>query len=384
MRAALAAAVLWSVVAWATAEERHPAVYPPQKLPLKFSHKQHLDDGADCLSCHAAVRKSGKTADWNLPSHPECEDCHDIQAARRGKKVDPAASCSTCHPAFDPSVRKIPARVEMPPATIRFPHQLHLDRKVECRVCHAGVTEAALATTRHLPKMKTCLECHDGVQASGECKTCHLTQPGGRLQLSFVSGLLRPMRGNPFGMDHGPRFEFNHGARATSSRETCMKCHADFECQACHDALQKPLSVHPNDYILLHPVEARVGRMECESCHRTQSFCVACHARSGVMSEADVDPSLRGAISVHPDRLNFITNTASPLHHGVQASRDMRQCISCHREETCMACHTRSSGQAINPHGAGFQRICRAVAAKNDRPCLRCHTEAELREDGCR
>ena len=35
---------------------------------------------------------------------------------------------------------------------------------------------------------------------------------------TFASGLLIPMKRNPFGMDHGPRFELMHGPRAASSR----------------------------------------------------------------------------------------------------------------------------------------------------------------------
>jgi len=36
---------------------------------------------------------------------------------------------------------------------------------------------------------------------------------------------------------------------ASVDRQTCMSCHAESYCQSCHDALQKPLSVHPNDYL---------------------------------------------------------------------------------------------------------------------------------------
>lgn len=380
-----AALYAWVVLAAAAAgEERHPAVYPPQQLPLRFSHRQHLERGATCSTCHPSVRASGQTADRNLPGHPECGACHDLEAARRGEQVKPAASCSTCHPGFDPSVRKIPARVELPPATVKFSHQLHLAQKVDCAVCHAGVEQADLATTRHLPKMKVCLECHDGVRASAECKSCHAALPGGRLQLSFISGLLRPMRGNPLGMDHGARFDLDHGARAAAARETCMACHAEHQCQACHDALQRPLSIHPGDYLTLHPVDARLNATDCSSCHRAQSFCVACHARAGVMSAIDVHPSLRGDAVVHPDRFEFVTDRASPRHHGVQAARDLQSCISCHREESCMACHASRGPDRANPHGPGFQAACRSIAAKNDRSCVRCHTEEELREDGCR
>ncbi len=371
----------------ATGLDRHPAVYPPQKVPLAFSHAQHLQAGADCATCHDAARKSVLAGDWLLPKHPECEDCHDIQAASEGKPTDPPAACGTCHPGFDQTARKEPARVEIPTANLRFNHKAHVDRKVDCKVCHAGIDTAALGTVMHLPKMRTCLECHDGKQASAACTTCHLKDVSGRLQLQFVSGLLRPMQGDPFGMDHGPRFEFNHGTRAATARDTCAQCHSESYCQTCHDSLQKPLSVHPNDFITLHPVQARGNVTRCESCHRMQSFCIACHERAGV--GLDADPSLRARNArVHPDYTSWVT-TPGPNHHGIAASRDIKNCIACHREESCVACHaTREMatgrGFAVNPHPNGFARTCRQQAARNDQACLRCHTDAQLSDLGCR
>jgi hypothetical protein len=381
---AVAAGVAWA----ASGRERSLAVYPAQRMPLTFSHMQHLEDGADCTTCHDPARKSGLSADLNLPKHPECESCHDIRAASQGKTVDPKSSCNTCHPGFDHTAQKEPARVDFPPPNLIFPHKVHVAQKVECSVCHGTMTDVTLATRMQLPKMETCLKCHDNRAASAECRTCHPTQPSGRLQLAFSSGLLRPAQGNPFGMDHGPRFEFTHGSRAALSRQMCSQCHAESECQQCHDSLQKPLSVHPNDFITLHPVQARMEMSRCESCHRQQSFCAACHERVGV--GLDADPTLRPTnVRVHPDYATFVNNTGSPQHHGIQASRDLKQCIACHREESCMACHAQQGGpvaikRQVNPHPTGFASICKALASKNDRACLKCHTEARIAQAGCR
>jgi len=367
--------------------ERHAAIYPPQKLPLAFSHQKHLEAGAECLTCHAPARKSERAGDWLLPKHPECEDCHDIKGAEEGKKVDPPSACSTCHPGFDQTVRRAPDRVEAPTANLRFNHKAHVDKKVDCKVCHVGVEAVGLATRMQLPKMATCLTCHDGHQAPSACGTCHLQDPSGRLQLQFLSGVLRPMQGDPFGMDHGPRFEFNHGTRASLARETCGQCHAESFCQTCHNSLQKPLSVHPNDFITLHPVQARGNITRCESCHRLQSFCAACHERAGVSMEADKLLRARNA-SVHPAYDVWVL-TPGPQHHGIAASRDIKQCIACHREETCVACHAdpdKGAGRGFskNPHPAGFTAICRSLVAKNDRACLTCHSSSRIRELGCR
>ena len=371
----------------ATGRERSLAVYPPQRMPLLFDHAVHLEAGAECVSCHDPARKSVKASDLFLPAHPECESCHDIEAAKAGKKVDPPSACQTCHVGFEQTVSRDVTHVEFPSPNILFNHKVHVDRKVECKVCHSDMTDVGLATRQQLPKMQTCLVCHNGEVAPSECRTCHLTQPSsGRLQLNFTSGLLRPIQGDPFGLDHGPRYEFTHGTRAKLDRAVCSQCHAERECQSCHDSLQKPISVHPNDFITLHPLQARMQITKCDSCHRMQSFCIACHERVGI--GLDSDPSLRSHnVKVHPD-YNAWVEVFGPQHHSIAASRDINQCIACHREESCLACHASnaivSTSRSTNPHPTGFAVGCKALAAKNDRACLKCHTEPELVAHRCR
>lgn len=386
-RTALGLIVLSLVVgaglAWAaTARERSLAIYPAQRIPLLFNHQQHLEAGAECVTCHDGARSSANVTDRNLPGHEECGTCHDIEAAQKGAKTDPPAACATCHPGFDATVRLAPAKLELPTAHLKFNHQVHVEKKTDCSVCHGTLKDVKLASRQQLPKMATCFECHNGGVASKECRTCHLTEPSGRMQLTFPSGILRPMQGDPLGLDHGPRYEFTHGSRASVDRQTCLSCHAESFCQTCHDALQKPLSVHPNDFITLHPIQARQDSSRCSSCHRTQSFCAACHERSGVGQSADRSLRARN-LKVHPD-YNLWVETPGPEHHGVAASRDMQSCVSCHREESCLTCHSSLSGRRINPHPAGFDTACKRLAAANDRACLKCHTESSLAQKGCR
>lgn len=371
----------------ATGRERSLAVYPPQVIPLEFDHWLHIEAGADCTACHYGATKSTVSKDSLLPAHPECEECHDIKAAEKGKKVDPPSACETCHVGFDATVRKEPAKVVFPQANLIFDHKVHVKTwKIDCKACHGRFEGVGLATRQQLPKMVTCLTCHDGKYASEECSVCHLTKPSGRLQLTFPSGILRPTQGNPFGHDHGPRFEFNHGTQASADRQTCMECHSQAECNQCHDALQKPLSVHPNDFITLHPIQARQDTQSCEGCHRYQSFCVACHERVGVgMSTAR---SLRPAnVRVHPPYQVWV-EIMGPQHHGIAASRDLRSCTACHRENDCLSCHSDAdrfgTRRVVNPHPAGFASMCKSLLSKNDRPCLVCHTEDKLAALGCR
>jgi hypothetical protein len=375
----------------ATGRERHEAIYPQQRIPLAFSHAQHLEEGVACEGCHDPARESKKVSDRLLPAHPECDSCHDIEGAAAGKKVDPPSACSTCHLGYEPARPKEVVKASFPHANLVFPHDVHVtQKKMGCNTCHfstatGSMEDVGLSTRYQLPKMDVCLKCHNGVEAPAQCKTCHLTDASGRLQLVFTSATLKPAQGDPLGLDHGPRYEFTHGTRAKVDRKACAECHTDSYCATCHDSLQKPLSVHPNDYVTLHPVQAKMDSTSCEGCHRLQSFCAACHERVGIGLNAD--PTLRARnLKVHGDYREFVEQ-AGPRHHAVAASRDLKQCIACHREETCTECHSSASmpkKNSVNPHPTGFAGRCRPLAAANLRACLKCHTDADLVMKDCR
>ncbi len=392
----------------ATGRDRHEAIYPAQRIPIEFNHGQHVKSeaaggvGAPCEACHAQAPDSEKASDKLLPlakprkdkssawwpEHEECEACHDIESASKGQKVDPAAACETCHLGFDAKTKKV-AAANWPTPNLIFNHKIHFEKQkdITCDRCHFGATgkgmeEVELSTRYQLPKMKTCLECHNGAGAPAGCNVCHVTDPSGRLQVSFATAALRPMQGDPLGLDHGPRYELTHGTRAKVDRRACGECHTDSYCATCHDSLQKPLSVHPNDYVTLHPVQARMDSLQCDACHRYQSFCAACHERVGIGMSAD--PTLRARnLQVHDE--DFKSNTVSPRHHSVSAARNINQCIGCHREESCMRCHATTgvrvggqTGGGTIPHPDGIQGRCRALRQANDRACLKCHTNADL------
>jgi hypothetical protein len=165
-----------------------------------------------------------------------------------------------------------------------------------------------------------------------------------------------------------------------------MECHTENSCAQCHDSLTRPLAVHPNDYLSLHPVQARMDSTRCESCHRFQSFCAGCHERAGL--GMDADPGLRARnVRVHPNYAEWV-DILGPRHHAIAASRDLEACIACHREESCMACHAtaarRPGSRGTNPHLGGYAQGCRGLASKNDRACLKCHTLADLTAKGCK
>ena len=66
-----------------------------------------------------------------------------------------------------------------------------------------------------------------------------------------------------------------------------------------------------------------------------------------------------------------------PNSHSVQARRNIRACVSCHREESCLACHSTdpTRGPNFSPHGPNFAGTsrCRFLSSRNQRACLKCH-----------
>jgi hypothetical protein len=185
---------------------------------------------------------------------------------------------------------------------------------------------------------------------------------------------------------HGLNFGRDH-AQAGRDTSYCLQCHKRTECIDCHGGTVRPFDIHPSDYESLHGVDARRNTPDCSTCHRLQSFCVGCHQRTGVTADPE------GGLPGHKPNNPFGTGTqvktfhppgwareealGPPSGHAEQARRNIRSCVSCHREESCLTCHSADPirGMAVSPHGPGFWGTarCKALSSKNRRACLKCH-----------
>jgi hypothetical protein len=395
-----------------------PLIYPRQSIPLRFDHAAHLARGAACEGCHAAASTSTASADDLMPGEAACRTCHAIDRAQPFKITAPRppARCDACHvdwtgaPAGGASAG--PPRILVARPNIKFNHQLHAARGVGCEVCHGEVARAGLATEADLPRMALCLGCHGGgtKQPTARCGACHLTLPDGRLKVNLavggpvataITGQLAPS-GSLRGFDaHTATFRTDHKV-AGRDEAYCLNCHRRSECLDCHNGVVRPLDIHPSDYATLHASDARRNTPDCSSCHRNQTFCVGCHQRTGVAADPSGGlPGRRphnpfgtgtGVKSFHPpdwarDATGAVLTAPRASSHSMQAKRNIRGCVSCHREETCLECHstdpTRSAN--VNPHGPSFADSprCRALAARNRRACLKCHSVGAMELD-CR
>lgn len=376
---AFVAAMTCALLALATTKARADAdgpshvIYPEQRIPLHFSHSVHLTQGrATCRSCHEGAWTSTSARDRLLPAPAVCDRCHGPSHTQGAAKE----GCPRCHVADG---KNAAPRLLIPRANLFFPHAKHVTRNIGCAQCHGDLSRAERATRASLPRMQQCLTCHDQPDAAarGEaksaCDTCHLPAvagvAGGRLRTSFPEGELKPpawLRGAA----HTPDFTETHKRKAGEDSSFCATCHTEDSCASCHDGRVRPRGLHPNDYLSMHAIEARLAMHRCTSCHQETSFCLPCHQRLGIAQTSGAGARMAGRF--HPSRAVYTDPPRGPGHHAAEAQRNLAACVSCHVERDCIACHgARGIGAGIRTHRPGFD--CARAMGRNARPCFACH-----------
>ena len=372
-----------------------PVIYPAQELPLKFSHARHLRRGATCTGCHEQAPTSVSARDNLLPPESACLPCHPIDR-QHPEKREPgiATACDTCH------VGMPVERVVMPAPFLKFNHRQHAEAAIDCTRCHGDLKEVDLATRAQLPKMALCLSCHrEGLERrrvtegspqvkrlpTARCAACHLQQGNGTLEVRFSSGVLLPT-GELRGDEHNSAFLREHRSVAQNDPAYCQNCHTESFCQRCHNSVVKPFDLHGGDYVHRHGLDARRNQPDCSSCHRLQTFCLGCHERLGVASHLTLPgaPSPSAFFPAAPRRFHpegWASTGMGANLHATEAERNLRACVSCHREEACLGCHSslpdaRGPG-GVNPHPADWVSSgrCLALSRRNSRMCLKCHRD---------
>ena len=325
-------------------------VYPQQRSFRSFSHRKHAQ--MRCGSCHPKAANSASANDDLAPTVAVCRSCHvggDSTRTRSGRAV---------------------ARQ----ARLFFSHKLHKRRHIACARCHE-VSKKDKGRSMTLPRMKTCLDCHRQKKVTNRCIACHPAHRDGRLVTKFQNERLVP-QGTLHNDAHTAMFRRRHGSVARANESYCRSCHAQNECLKCHAGTYKPISFHPGDYISNHIIDARRNQPRCQGCHRSQTFCLSCHQRSGAAQDSVSGGfSPNTGVRFHPPE--FTKAVSGPGHHGFAARRNPMACASCHEERTCVRCHaTRSNnGGGFSPHRANFRTSsrCRSLAKRNSRMCLKCH-----------
>lgn len=360
------------------------AIFPPQKLTIRFNHKYHVvTQKLECKSCHKAALTSQSAADVLTPKPTLCDGCHgtdhsNLNSVEAGE--DDSGKCAFCHLGYVAGDGNRVAKFQIPTPNMVFNHQKHIARNINCQQCHGDVQELELATRDQMPRMRGCFGCHQHPDsasrgdAKSACDTCHIkggTTEGGRLKTVFASGVLNPPRWL-HNAQHAPDFIQRHKYVAANDSQFCANCHKEESCAACHDGRVRPRSIHPADYLNMHATEARLATQRCTSCHREQSFCLQCHQRLGVSMSGPT--AVREAGRFHPPKQEWSDAPRRPGHHAFEAMRNLDACVSCHVERDCVICHGgQGVGGGFNPHSGGFAGGCASQLRRNPRPCYVCH-----------
>ncbi|MEZ4452804.1 MAG: cytochrome c3 family protein [Nannocystaceae bacterium] len=288
----------------------HSAVYPRQDIPLRFSHAQHLGKGIRCDRCHGDLTRSDRSADNNLPRGVACDACHGRQHPRPASEP---ANCSMCHTRAEGS--RVTQTLQTGRPNLHFSHQKHAARGATCEGCHGDMSKVRLATTLQLPSEATCLKCHDGQKISDRCSVCHPSDAQGRLVIRDFADRTAPMlvpRGAAsHGAAHDLGFVEDHRGIAKSNPSLCASCHNESFCADCHAGPIRPLRIHAGDYLTTHALDARAATQDCQSCHRLQTDCLACHERVGFGSGPDRQTGPGSSLQFHPAGFGWTARRAA-------------------------------------------------------------------------
>src|SRR5262245_60860976 len=113
--------------------------------PVPFSHKRHTAVQVACKGCHANATSAERAG---LPSAAQCLLCH-ANIKKHGGVLDQLA-------AFQKEEKPIPwVRIYRLPDFVFFSHAKH-GTKVSCAECHGRVERRDVLTAEVAHNMKTC------------------------------------------------------------------------------------------------------------------------------------------------------------------------------------------------------------------------------------
>jgi hypothetical protein len=199
----------------------------------RFPHTPHLEEGAECATCHLAeegMKLNGEA----------CADCHDEEV-----------------PEF------VSAKSRRAP--IAFPHDAHGD--LDCTDCHGKTAKDEQKSNDLLMTQTRCIACHkeNGVELSQDnCAACHGSD----------ARKMPPA-------DHNTLWSVRHGKESRwrvfeEHGKECGLCHSNDSCETCHKTRR------PKDHTGLwrmrtHGRAAGWDRDRCKTCHEP-GLCTQCHA----------------------------------------------------------------------------------------------------------
>jgi len=332
-------------------------------LPKPPSHT-----GADWLTTHGALARTGGATCAVCHSRESCQRCH-VNGAREPLIRALATDARVARLVADRAPR-YPTPPDHQNAQFVLTHGAAARANAgRCSVCHAR---------------PSCEACHTGTGARDVLRQIpdarEATAPGVQLRQETPAGAATPVAtlmarlisSPPSRVDTTPHrvrvhpadFLRTHGPMAASGELQCASCHTQRFCSDCHAGERVTRRYHPANFLSTHAPQAYGRETDCSSCHSTEAFCRSCHRQAGLAAKTNARST--------------VFHNAQPLwllQHGRAARQDLKSCTTCHQQTYCMQCHS-DLGARINPHGPGFDAA--RMSSKNPQLCLMCHFKNPL------
>ena len=363
------------------------ALLPPQLTAQQlsgFDHQQHKKLFPTCSTCHSGAEQAGRGL-W--PDPVSCAACHDGVVEKRVAWQPPEPMRSNLR--FDHLAHDT-AALARPEAGGRA--------RPGCVDCHAIIGASWMAVRP--PIVTRCFSCH-GLQTAhftapdSACVTCHLPLvEATRLRREDVAALDTPPshRAPNFAMavGHGAQAKGTGGGVAAScatchARDFCLTCHVDAPEQPTIQALAMdirstaiptrlaaPASHDERRFLERHGRRVRAELRQCSTCH-TQESCLACHASSPqVTTGLPARSAARGTGAVITRRPPASHGATFAERHAGLASATPA-CAGCHVRADCLDCHRPTAASGPGYHPAGFLPRHPAAAYARENSCSDCH-----------
>jgi hypothetical protein len=355
----------------------------------RFDHWQHRKLFPSCTGCHAGA------ADASLALYPSVEDCASCHDGKVEQEVEWTPPSGTR------------------PGNLRFIHEKHAqevarasapDSTLSCAACHNEPGGDRMRVSRAV--VGNCLSCH-GVRSphleapDSACASCHVPL------VQAVSLTRERIRRFPTPPSHrDPDFAgATHGKLARAGRTpvaaACATCHARDFCTECHvnapevpaiqalapdprslaheAELQAPPSHHTPEFMQRHGGQARKNTAACVTCH-TQESCLACHVGSpgNVQAVPASGPGRGKGAAITRRRPQSHGLDFSEVHAQPAAARP-QSCAGCHALSECLSCHRPDPADASpGYHPAGFLTTHPSAAYSRESSCADCHNQAQF------
>jgi hypothetical protein len=135
--------------------------------PIAFNHKKHLEQGTECITCHANSKEQTFSG---MPTVKTCMECHKDPLTQnpQEKKIRE----------LHKKGQGIPwKRIYEQPDHVFFSHRRHVVLgKIECQGCHGDIGQSKRPPSKPWVKMTMnwCMDCHAKSKVTNDCLACHV------------------------------------------------------------------------------------------------------------------------------------------------------------------------------------------------------------------